>query len=72
MTVDRIRFGAEVRDRRERAGWSQAELARRAGTTTNTVARIERGELEPSLSMADRLAEALGVRVDTLIRRNKR
>lgn len=67
MTVDRKRFGAEVRKRRTRLDWSQAELADKAGIHSNTVARIERGEFEPSLSMADALASALGCRIEDLL-----
>lgn len=42
------------------AGLSQAKLAEGAGTTQPYIARIERGQLDPSTEMIDRLARALG------------
>jgi DNA-binding XRE family transcriptional regulator len=40
---------------------TQAELAERAGVTTATVARIERGEIEPRMTTLRKLASGLGV-----------
>jgi len=72
MTVDRKRFGAELRRRRLKAGLSQAKLAEKANTSPNTVARLERGEGGPSLSMAEALAAALRCRIEDLIGGGKR
>lgn len=49
-------------------GWTQARLAEVAGLSPNYVARLERGELGPSLFVANQLCEALGIDVDTLLR----
>ncbi|MGD0881023.1 MAG: helix-turn-helix transcriptional regulator [Acidimicrobiales bacterium] len=49
-----------VRDLRRRAGWSQRELAAKAGVPQPTIAEIEAGRREPSLSLLGRLAEATG------------
>ena len=49
-----------VRDLRRNAGWSQRALARAAGVPQPTVAEIEAGRREPSLSLLSRLAEATG------------
>lgn len=38
---------SEIERRRKEAGWTQAELARRAGVSRRTVIRIERGQREP-------------------------
>jgi integrase len=38
--------GAELRRRRERMGWTQAELAEKVGVHANSIARQERGEME--------------------------
>ena len=46
---------------RTRRALTQAELAKRAGVTTATVARIERDEIEPRMTTLRKLAEALGV-----------
>jgi len=42
-------------------GWSQAELARQAGTSQSYVARLEAGRVDPQLSTVGKLARALGV-----------
>jgi transcriptional regulator with XRE-family HTH domain len=49
-----------VRDLRRRAGWSQRALAAKAGVPQPTIAEIEAGRREPSLSLLGRLAEATG------------
>ena len=36
-----------IRELREANGWTQEQLAERVGTHANTVARWERGEVEP-------------------------
>lgn len=40
--------GAWVREARLRAGLTQAELARRTGTTQSSVARLESGQTRPA------------------------
>lgn len=47
-------------------GWSQAELARRAGTSQSYVARLERGQIDPQLSTLRKLASVLGVSIEVL------
>jgi len=46
---------------RDRAGITQRELARRAGTSQAMVARIERGQQSPSIATLDRLVRACGL-----------
>ena len=53
-------------DARERAGLTQAEVARRMGTTQPAVARLERGEADPRLSTVERYAEVVGWRVQAV------
>ncbi len=48
------------------AGLSQAQLAKRTGTSQAHIARIESGETEPGVGKVARLAEALNVRPATL------
>ena len=47
-----------VRDR-ERVGWSQAELARRAGIRAETLNRIETGKHTPSVASIHKIDAAL-------------
>jgi transcriptional regulator with XRE-family HTH domain len=48
---------------RNRAGLTQAELARKMGTTQPVVARMEGGRISPSLRTLQRLAQATGSRL---------
>lgn len=48
---------------RAAANLTQAELARRLGTTQSAVARLEGGRVSPSFSTLRRYAEATGTRL---------
>ena len=52
-----------VREARRRAGFTQAELAKRAGVPKSTVGRIESGARSPSTEMVERLVRAAGLDV---------
>jgi ribosome-binding protein aMBF1 (putative translation factor) len=49
---------------REKAGLTQAEVARRMGTTQSVVARIESAQNPPNLKTLERYAEAVGRRIE--------
>lgn len=59
--------GESIRRARQEHGWTQAFLAEQAGLSPNYVARLERGELGPSLFVASRICEALTVQIDSLV-----
>ena len=61
----RLRFelAEAVRSRREELGWSQRQLAERAGMTQPGVARFEAGGTTPTIPVLERLANALGLRL---------
>jgi transcriptional regulator with XRE-family HTH domain len=48
---------------RNRVGLTQAELARKMGTTQPVLARLEGGRARPSMRTLDRLARATGTRL---------
>ena len=52
-------LGRTVRELREHAGWSQTQLAKAAGMTQSAVARFEAGGTVPTLTVLERLANAL-------------
>lgn len=54
---------ATLRDARRRAGLTQAELARRAGTSQATISAYESGRKEPSVSTLGRVLAAAGSRL---------
>lgn len=45
-------------------GWSQEEMARRAGMTLNNYSRIERGVTGTKVSTLERIADVLGMRLE--------
>ena len=55
-----------VAETRKARGLSQAKLAKRLGVATSTIARIELGEMEPTVSTALAIAKALDRRVEFL------
>ncbi|AKU96631.1 hypothetical protein AKJ09_03295 [Labilithrix luteola] len=59
--------GEAIRRARQEHGWTQAFLAEQAGLSANYIARLERGELGPSLFVANRICEALAVDLESLV-----
>lgn len=57
------RFGPSIREARAALGWTQEELAERAGVSRPTVARIERGD-DVNTATLTRVAAALGLSVE--------
>lgn len=55
-----------IREWREAAGLSQFQLAVRAGVVVQSISNWEVGRKRPSPARLQRLAEALGVRVDEI------
>jgi transcriptional regulator with XRE-family HTH domain len=63
--MDRVRLGRQVRALRRRRGWRQVDLARAANVSASTVWRIESGRGGVvTLDVADRVAQALGARLE--------
>ena len=52
--------------RQERRGFSQAELAVKSGVSQSTIAQIEKGRKDPSISTLRKIAEALDVHMAVL------
>jgi len=55
--------GALIAAARRRAGLTQAELARRAGTSQPVISAYEHGRRDPSVATLRRLVEAAGERL---------
>ena len=56
-----------LRRARESGGWTQAELAERAGLAVEAYGRLERGGVLPRAETLANLSVALGVSSDTLL-----
>ena len=60
-------FGRRLKLIRARVGLTQEGLARAADVSLSTVAKLERGEVDPSWNSVQRLAKALGVKTEGLL-----
>ncbi len=60
--------GRMVRDARKRAKLTQRELSAKAGIPQETIARIERGRVDPRVGTLDRLLEACGYGLESMPR----
>lgn len=56
-------FSSKLKSFRESRGLSQQQLADAAGTHPDSIVKLEKGDRQPSLELAWRLAKALGVEV---------
>lgn len=65
-TISR-RFGLVVRRRRISQGFTQEKLAELCGLHSTYIGLIERGRRNPTLDVCERIAEALGCRITTLV-----
>lgn len=57
-----------ITDLRAERGWTQADLAQRAGVSRQTINAIETGKFDPSLPLAFRLARLFDLRIEELFR----
>lgn len=67
MSELNTRFGRAVRQLRESHGWSQEQLAENADLNRSYLGEVERGDKTPSLTTAEKLAQALQIRLSALL-----
>lgn len=60
-------FGSRLQSAREAAGLTQEQVADALGLHAAAVSQIERGRREPKVHLAKRLADAVGVPLDSLV-----
>jgi DNA-binding XRE family transcriptional regulator len=58
-----------IAELREQAGLSRIELARRVGVNPQTIGYLERGEYNPSLVLAFRLADLFDLTIEQIFAR---
>jgi transcriptional regulator with XRE-family HTH domain len=66
------KFGQRVRDERLKRGLSQEELAAKANLHRTYIGMIERAEKNITLINIEKIAKALGISIDELLKETKR
>ena len=61
-----MNIGMQIMNFRKEKGWSQAELANKAGISQVMVGKYERGDAIPSFDVAKKIADAFEISLDTL------
>ena len=69
---DKLQLARQVKDLREARHLSQADLAAKVGTKQPAIARIESGRGIPRLDFLQRIADALGARLDVRLATGER
>lgn len=62
------RFGERVRELRKAKGWSQEKFAHQCGLDRTYMGGVERGERNLALRNIERLAAALGISIERLMK----
>lgn len=57
----RLAIAKKINDNRLKQAKTQSDIAKKAGITSNYFARIERGEVKPSMEIVLRIIKALNV-----------
>jgi transcriptional regulator with XRE-family HTH domain len=60
-------FGGRISMLRKQLKLSQDDLAKKIGTSAPIIGRYEREEIKPSIDVASKLADAIGVSLDYLL-----
>ncbi|MCP4373841.1 MAG: helix-turn-helix transcriptional regulator [Deltaproteobacteria bacterium] len=63
-------FGEKIAHLRKGLKLSQDELAKKIGTSAPIIGRYERNEIKPSIEVAAKIADVLGVTTDYLLGRS--
>jgi len=71
VRASQVPLGPAIRKRRQELGLTQSDLASAAEIANETVSRIERGRLTPSVSIVERIARALDTSLEQLRERKR-
>lgn len=66
-----IKLSGKLQQARKQKGLTQGQLAKRAGTDSQRISKYERGVLVPTTTILVKLADALDVSLDYLLREAK-
>lgn len=67
VSQELIMLGNCIREYRKERGFSQEILAEKSGVSTNTISRIEGGQMAMSVGILQKIVKALGVDANTLL-----
>ena len=67
VSQELIVLGNRIREYRKERGFSQEILAEKSGVSTNTISRIEGGQMAMSVGILQKIVKALGVDANTLL-----
>jgi transcriptional regulator with XRE-family HTH domain len=62
-----VDVAGSVRAARLARGWTQRDLARRCGLSHTAIAKVERGEMSPTIASLQKIADSLDLSVTALI-----
>ncbi len=63
----KTKLGKNIKEQRINRSYTQTELASKVGMNANYLAKVERGEVMPSIEMLKKIAKVLKVKVSDLI-----
>jgi len=63
----KLALARQVLDLRLKRGWTQQELAERAGTKQANISRLENARLNPSIDMLQRIGNAFGLELAVIL-----
>lgn len=63
----RLRLARNLKQQRERVGWSQEQLGLEADIHRTYISDLERGARNPTIQIVERLAKVLKVRAGSLL-----
>lgn len=67
VSQELIILGNRIRECRKERGFSQEILAEKSGVSTNTISRIEGGQMAMSVGILQKIVKALGVDANTML-----
>lgn len=65
-------FRERLREAMDRAGLTQRDLAKKVGAGYPGINRVLQGKQNPTIEMADKLADAVGIPLSKLLENNSR
>ena len=60
----RLKFGERIKELREAKGFSQLDVALKAGIELKNLVRVEEGKYSPNFDLLNKIANAMGMKLD--------